>query len=659
MGRGAALLGLVLCALPVRADEVTFPLTIDYQILGRAVRDALEANREGEAVLWGTRGGCRSLVLRDMAIDPAEGRTRFVARGTGRLGFGFLGFCFAPLSWDGYVDSLATPEIGRDWQLRFRDLDSHLYDAERRPTVVASRLWELVKARIEDRLEAFHLDLAPPIDEAAALIRASTPPEHAEPVLAALRTFRPRGVTADADGVKVQVAVDLPPPAPVIPVPEAPLSPEELQRWQAAVESWDAFLVFVIKDLGLAGRDPAVRAELFDLLLTSRHEMLAALAREPRPGVDPVRQLFLQTWDRLHDVVRRAALRGGLQGRALRYATFLAAGDALAAVDAAGPSLGLEISADGLRRLARLLDPEYAGDPLGYSEEPDSALRELFDFHEPNASPAGEREPGAPPSAWWWPGPGAAHAAEPPPDATLATLVRRLDRWVPDDHELPSYRDAMNRLLDHVTAVAHDRNVLDARVADMFPHLVKAVAWQESCWRQFVRRNGKITYLVSSTGDIGLMQVNRRVWRGFFDLRKLQWDIAYNGGAGAEILAQLLMRYGLKEADAGPDNAARATYAAYNGGPSAYRRYRLAHVPRVQRAIDQAFWEKYRAVVAGQALDFVLCVERWGRPPTTQLSTAPPGSTPRCCISSRSCRATSAIPSPHFSIASRPRASFV
>src|SRR5439155_1119236 len=225
------------------------------------------------------------------------------------------------------------------------------------------------------------------------------------------RTLGPRGVAAEADGVKVQVAVDLPPPPPAIPVPEAPLTPEELQRWQATLESWDAFLVFVVKDLGLSGQDPAVRNELLDLLLTSRYELLAALAGEPQPGVDPVRQLFLHAWDRLHDVVRRAALRGGLEGRALRYATFLAAGDARAAVD---------------------------------------------------------------------------------------------------------------RLLDLVPADARQRNTLDARVADTFPHLVKAVAWQESCWRQFVRQSGKVTYLLSSTGDIGLMQVNRRVWRGFFDVRRLQ-----------------------------------------------------------------------------------------------------------------------------------------
>src|SRR5438128_2996854 len=141
MHRGAVLLGVILCASTPQAAEVNFTLTVDYQILGRALRDALEADRGGEAVLWGTRTGCRSLVLRDIGIEPGEGRIRFVARGTARLGFGFLGFCFAPVSWNGYLDSLATPEIGRDWQLRFRDLDSHLYDAEWRRTAVASRLW--------------------------------------------------------------------------------------------------------------------------------------------------------------------------------------------------------------------------------------------------------------------------------------------------------------------------------------------------------------------------------------------------------------------------------------------------------------------------------------------------------------------------------------
>jgi len=402
--------------------------------------------------------------------------------------------------------------------------------------------------------------------------------------------------------------------------------------------------------------DPAVRDQLFDLLLAGRHELLAVLAGGPEAGVDPVRQLFLDSWEPLRAIVRRAAAHGGLGDRALRYATFLVAGDALATLDAAGPSLGLEISADGLRRLARMLEPDYAGDPLAYSEAPDATLRELFRFHEPEA-PLGPL-PAEPAGTWWWPGPRAVHAGS--PSEELGALAHRLDRWVPQDGELATYRDAVARLLAIVAQATSRTNALEERFATLYAHLVEAVAWQESCWRQFVRKRGStVTYLLSRTGDIGMMQVNRRVWRGFFHLQKLEWDAAYNAGAGAEILAQFLLRYGAREADARLENAARATYAAYNGGPAAYRRYRLARVARAQRAVDRAFWEKYQAMAAGRGLDFVLCVENWGGPFRERLSVAPAESSPKRCTSSRSRAATSRIASRHSAIASRPRASCV
>src|SRR5262249_52368836 len=140
--------------------------------------------------------------------------------------------------------------------------------------------------------------------------------------------------------------------------------------------------------------------ELFTVLLDARYELVAALASGPESGVDPVRRLFLHTWERLRDVVRRAARQGRLGDRALRYVAFVAAGESLAAGGQAGPARGVEIPADGLRRLARILEPDFAGDPLEYSDAPDSKLRELFDFHEPPAS----GEPPPPPHAGWWPG---------------------------------------------------------------------------------------------------------------------------------------------------------------------------------------------------------------------------------------------------------------
>lgn len=585
------------------ADAVRFPLTLDYQTLQLAMRKHLRDESGGELVLWRTEDGCGAFTLREPTVSAAAGRLRLAGPGTVRAAIPFLGWCWAEVSWAGPVAVLARPELGPDWKLRLRDFDTRLGEADG-SSGVASRAVGVVARWAEREVAGFALDLGPPLQEVRAFLRSFAATAPAAPLLAALQTLRPVGVTVEPDGVKVNLAIDLP-PAPAAPrAPEAALTPAELKRWETRLQSWDGFLVFVVKDLGVLETDPDAQDELLDVLLSARHELTAVLERGPEPGVDPVRQLFLNAWSRVRAIVRRVALRSPDETRALRYMTFLASGDALAALEAAAPSVGLEISADGLRRLARVLDPAYAGDPVEYSELPDPALRQLFKFRDPDAPPRRGRRRA--PDSWHWLVPRAAHAAE--ADDEWVVLRHRLDGWVPERDQVRAYRDTVARLLEVAVERTIDPDQLDPRFDRLFEDLVKAVAWQESCWRQFVRKGGHVTYLASRTGDVGMMQINVRVWRGFFNPQKLRWNAAYNAGAGTEILWHLLTRYGVREARERLDNAPRATFAAYNGGPSRYRRYRLATTPPHIRVIDRAFWEKYQAVAAGDAEDRVLCL---------------------------------------------------
>lgn len=110
------------------------------------------------------------------------------------------------------------------------------------------------------------------------------------------------------------------------------------------------------------------------------------------------------------------------------------------------------------------------------------------------------------------------------------------------------------------------------------------------CWRQYVVKDDKIVPLRSSSGDVGIMQVNERVWRGFYDQQKLRWDIDYNSNAGAEVLMNYLVRYAVRHGEqnqpGGMVNLARASYSAYNGGPRQVSRYRRDDVPATHQKID-------------------------------------------------------------------------
>ncbi len=393
---------------------------------------------------------------------------------------------------------------------------------------------------------------------------------------------------------------------------------------------------------------------------------------------DPVRALFLDEWRQLHDAVRAAARRGMLGAHALEFMSFISAGDALFALDQAAPALGMRISAADLRRLAHIMAPGATGDPLQFNDREDPDLKKLFAVPEPpstnhpiheedippstgGASPSASGATSTPtvapspiPSARLFrdylaaryvtgeaaerrsTGEAAAHKAGSPlllrivsflspreADAAeedtalmprLEEVADRLYRLVVTEANSDSYRRDVSVMLNLSAERQLGAGAVDADNAQTYVMLVLSTAWEESCWRQFVTDGARIRWLESATGDIGLMQVNKHVWRGFYDINRLKWDVLYNAGAGCEILARM-MRYASAQPKFDPvpvaSHLARSAYAAYNGGPGACNRWRRREPPAL-RLIDSSFWEKYRAVEDGVPIDILSCARGWG-----------------------------------------------
>ncbi|MGH6635464.1 MAG: transglycosylase SLT domain-containing protein [Gammaproteobacteria bacterium] len=603
---GLALIVLCLPAL-TRAAEVRIPLTIRFDLLTQQISEQLYTQAGHIARIW-RESDCRYLELDHPQFSRKAGRLRFTSHGKGSFGAEVLQTCLSPVDWTGFIEVLAEPYLTADWQLRLRIVDSGLYDEAWKPGLMTGLLWEVTERLFLPRLDTLSVDLAPPVDEIRSLVRASVPATDALGIERILQNARAGDVAVRNGGVVVALTLDVPDvllqATPLSTQPEPPLSAEEIEAHQQALERWDAFLVFVIKELGGNMVDPQIREQLFDLLLFSRYQFLKILSGEAAPRGDPVRALFLEAWKRLSGIVAEGARRGLLDHKLLRYVTFIDAGEALLALDQAAPGLGIAISADGLRRLARLLRPEAIEDPLRYEPAIDPALRTLFGFPpEIPIDPAPELEPQA--YFQWLP---EAHAA-PMGSDEFAALRKRLDRWVPEIEELPKYREILGQLLARLANAGLEKVSLELSYAPIFRHLMPATALQESCWRHFQRKGKQITYLASAAGSIGLMQINPRVWRGFYDVEQLKWNVVYNGRAGAEILVHYLKNYGLAEGgQTGKlENVARATYAVYNAGPGAVTRYRdRSSTPR-ERRVDKRFRKLYHGFAHGGEVDLVKC----------------------------------------------------
>jgi hypothetical protein len=549
------------------------------------------------------------LTLRDPAVNGTGNRIRVVTRGEARIGTPIGDECFAPVQWEGFLEVLEEPQISAGQQvMQFRVVESNLYDQDWKKRFMTGKIWDLVKRYAHPQFEAMRIDLKPVVQDLRDLLPLLVARGDQARIDQMLDSLRLADASVIDTGVKVGLAFtvsEVPPAAG--PTPEPTLSPEELQRWEQAEERWDAFLTFVVKQFGNDTLAQDLRQAFFDVLIDGRYDILEALAPSAPGAPDPTRQLFLKTWERLVPVVRRTAAT--LPGTtAMRYLSFVAAGDALTALDKIGPEVGLDISADGLRRLARIAAPLSAEDPLAYSAAVDPDLRQLFGFGSPLPPPDLSVEPTEDNAQTWW------HRLFALPLAQAAVeqqpAAKTLEQWVvPDNDSIDAYLQAVREVLTEVTQKSLAGSDLQARHHDLYRRLVLAAAWQETCWRQFVREHGKVRYLKSAVGSIGIMQINERVWRGFYDVRGLRWDIRYNARAGSEILLHYLRDYAITHDQPGvTDFLARASYAVYNGGPGHVRRFLNKNAPKTLKRIDELFWGKFKAVTAGTQSGLVSCL---------------------------------------------------
>ena len=586
----------LLCGRNVVAEEIQLPLELDLAIVEEALAAQLFTGEDRTAQLFHDAQSCNALTLSEPRVEGTEdGQLRITSRVDAKIGWPLAGRCRMPMAWSGSIETLEQALVlpGSD-RVSFRVTDSNMLSAAEGSRKLPGMLWDWIKDQVHPRLGAVTIDFTPALTEFRSLLHAALPAELDERAAVA-SSLQLRGADAKPGTLTVHMSILTPslPPG-LLAIHTDTLTEAELAAWDAAWQAWDGFATWLIKDLA-APADPELRAELLDLLLDARYELREALAADNH-GRDPVRSLFLSTWSRLAPLLRSNTL--AIPGsRGLELAAFVSAGNALQALDIAAPQLGFTLDSATLRRLARLLAPSVSDDELAYSTRVDPALRELLGLPPEPEIELPEEAAASGPFAWLIP---SAHAS-----SASKNLVQLLTGWVPANDDLDRYLLAMEQLLDESIAAERARGKVPAEFFPLYQDLVRATAWQESCWRQFIQQDGEIKPIRSSAGSVGLMQINQHVWRNLYDLDALKNNVGYNARAGSEILTHYLVDYAIKRGEhtvsGNADDLARATYAVYNGGPRHLTRYRKTTTNAYLRGVDEAFWKKYQAIRADGA----------------------------------------------------------
>jgi hypothetical protein len=564
------------------------PLTLEYPLVRSLLINHLFSDPGQKAIVVDEEGGCRHIQLWAPETMADGSLLKITCRIKVRAGVRIIGLCFDPVEWQGYIEVWQRVHLEPgSWRLHFQTVESNLLGEDRQPATVAGFVWKLVKSHVHAYLDQFAVNLEPPVQDLGIQLPLLFRPEMEQKVKAWLSTLRSGPVEVNDLAMKVPLAMDVEVPKAQIEEEKAPrpLAQADLDAFTRYWEAWDSYLVHQILALSRRPLSPDEKWELLAVLLDMRYGFLEALQNR-YPKRDLVREQFLETWRRLTPILRKH-LTAGATPSLLYYLAFFTANDALTYLDHLGPSLGLDISIRGMRRMARLISREDVFPALEYSYTPNQELRRTLgwgplsdqggpafdglemDLKEPDKPQRSNNQNSFFLKSWF---------VRPAYAATRQSRMSELIKWLPPRGKIWQYFQRVKDLTEQSASTLLDNEGLEPSFREPFRNLVLATAWQESCWRQFVRAGDKIRCLRSyNQTSVGLMQINERVWRGIYSRQKLRWDIAYNAKAGCEILKKYLMRYGLNKMDAQQpeelDLLIKSVYAMYNGGPKQFQRY--------------------------------------------------------------------------------------
>jgi hypothetical protein len=354
---------LLLSATHCMAAETRLAVPMDYRLIRSVLLSQLYTSEHETARLWKDGKDCSFLDISNPQLSGDKGQIKLVNNVHARVGLQLAGKCIPALEWSGILQTWQQPSLDAMGNvLRFPVTRTEAYDNKGQPLNV-QQLQELLNKAVQQKLSDLKIDLN---QSRGDIIKTLLPYVDAADTEALQDTVNSlRFNQAEAGDKALIIGIGFigqnPDSAAAQPVPA--FSAHELKAWQAVWRKLEQSLEAALTQAGGDKQAQEDRETLHGVMAEADTAFTQGLTEAVVDADnDPVRGFFNDSWDKLGPLLRRASTR--MPGaEALQYLTLIAATDVMYQLDSFTRPLGLEISANGLRKLARAYLHHEAGQP--------------------------------------------------------------------------------------------------------------------------------------------------------------------------------------------------------------------------------------------------------------------------------------------------------
>ncbi len=343
---------LTLLASHCRAAETGITVPMDYRLIRNILINQLYTGENAVARVWKDGKECSFLDLSNPKISAEQAQVKIENNVHAKIGLQLGNKCMSAIEWSGLLQTLQKPTLDASGSILSFPLTKAIASDLNGQQLNIKELQDLINKVVQPKFSDLKIDLNQSRGDIIKTLLPFVDDDKTEVLYDTVNSLRFKRVEVGDKALKLDIGFSGKKKKAGDTQPVAVFSADELQQWQIV---WDQLEQNMEKSLSkppLNQQTEADQATLREVFQQAGAAFTEALSEDSSGGKDPVRKFFNESWDKMAPLLRTASNQvPGAEG--LRYLTLISATDIMYELESFTAPLGLDVSANGLRKLAR------------------------------------------------------------------------------------------------------------------------------------------------------------------------------------------------------------------------------------------------------------------------------------------------------------------